>query len=141
MTGMSMTKSVKKWRCSNELWAFVEPRLPEHKNTHRFGGAWSRVDDRRAFHGILFVTRTGCQWNTLNATGICSSSTAHRRCQEWAESDVFKQLWADGLACSDELRRIDWKLQSMDAAMTKAPLRRGKARPQSNGSSKRRRQA
>ena len=28
---------------------------------------------------ILFVLRTGCQWNALNATGICSSLSAHRR--------------------------------------------------------------
>ena len=62
-----MTKSVKKWRCSDELWAFVEPRLPEHKNTHRFGGGRPRVDDRRAFDGILFVMCTGCQWNALKA--------------------------------------------------------------------------
>ena len=32
---------------------------------------------------IFFVLRTGCQWNALNATGICSSSSAHRRFQEW----------------------------------------------------------
>jgi len=141
MTGMSMTKSMKKWRCSDELWAFVEPRLPEHKNTHRFGGGRPRVDDRCAFDGILFVLRTGCQWNALNATGICSSSTAHRRFQAWAEAGVFRQLWADGLVCYDELKGIDWKWQSMDGAMTKAPLGGGKNRPQSDGSSKKRRQA
>jgi hypothetical protein len=28
---------------------------------------------------ILFVRRTGCQWNALKATGICSSSVAHTR--------------------------------------------------------------
>jgi hypothetical protein len=28
------------------------------------------------------VLRTGYQWNALNATGICSSRSAHRRFQE-----------------------------------------------------------
>jgi putative transposase len=28
---------------------------------------------------IFFVLRTGCQWNALHETGICSSSSAHRR--------------------------------------------------------------
>lgn len=32
---------------------------------------------------ILLVLRTGMQWNALTATGVCNSSTAHRRFQEW----------------------------------------------------------
>ena len=41
----------------------------------------------------LSVLRTGCQWNALNATGICSSSAAHRRFQEWQEARVFEEFW------------------------------------------------
>jgi hypothetical protein len=28
---------------------------------------------------ILLVLRTGMQWNALRVTGICNSSSAHRR--------------------------------------------------------------
>jgi transposase len=42
---------------------------------------------------ILFVHLTGCQWNALNQTGICSSSVAHRRFQAWIEAAVFQELW------------------------------------------------
>ena len=72
--------------------------------------------------GILFVLRTGCQWNALNATGICSSSTAHRRFLEWTEAGVFKRFWQAGLLQYDELKGIDWSWLSMDGALTKAPV-------------------
>jgi len=47
---------------------------------------------------ILLVLRTGMQWNALNATGICSSSSAHRRFQEWTKAGVFEELWRRALA-------------------------------------------
>src|SRR4051812_20403406 len=45
-----------------------------------------RVAGRDAMDAILLVLRTGMQWNALNATGICSSSSAHRRFQEWEQA-------------------------------------------------------
>jgi transposase len=71
---------------------------------------------------ISFVLRTGCQWNALNATGIGSSSSAHRRFQEWTAAGVFVNLWAQGLQEYDELVGLDWEWLAMDGAMTKAPL-------------------
>jgi transposase len=46
---------------------------------------------------MFFVLRTGCQWNALPETGICSSSAAHRRVQAWTEAGVFLALWPSGL--------------------------------------------
>jgi transposase len=80
------------------------------------------VDDRAALAAIFFRLRTGCQWNALNESGICSSSNAHRRFQEWNEAGVFEQLWAHGLIKYDELKDIQWEWQAMDGAMVKAPL-------------------
>jgi hypothetical protein len=40
---------------------------------------------------ILLVLRTGMQWNALNATGICSSSSAHRRFQELPRRRALEQ--------------------------------------------------
>ena len=124
-----------RWRCSEELWAFVEPLLPVHENNDPLGRGRPRRSDRDAMDAILFVLRTGCQWNALNATGICSSSTAHRRFQEWTKAGVFLELWQCGLQVYDELRGLDWSWQSLDGAMTKAPLGGGKNRPESHGSS------
>ena len=36
-------------------------------------------------NAILLVLRTGMQWNALDATAICSSSSAHRRFTEWTQ--------------------------------------------------------
>jgi putative transposase len=109
------------WRISDELWAKIEPLLPPPK-PHPLGCHHPRVDDRRAMDAILFRLRTGCQWNALNATGICSSSSTHRRFQEWTAARVFEKLWALGLQEFDVLKGLDWAWQSMDGAMTKAPL-------------------
>jgi transposase len=138
-----MKKRVKRnqYAVSDELWAKIEPLLPKHPNTHRFGGGRPRVPDRQAMDAILFVLRTGCQWNALSATGICSSSTAHLRFQEWTAAGVFLEIWKQGLLQYDELHGLDWKWQAMDGAMTKAPLGGGKNRPKPHGSRKTRRQA
>jgi transposase len=108
-------------RIPDELWARLEPLLPP-RPPHPLGCHNPRVPDRAATDAIFFVLRTGCQWNALNATGSCSSSSAHRRFQEWVAAGVFHRLWAQGLAAYDELQGSDWDWRAMDRAMTKAPL-------------------
>jgi transposase len=116
-----------KWRIPDELWVRIEPLLPPGK-PHPLGCHNPLVDPRKAMDAIFFVLRTGCQWNALNATGICSSSSAHRRYQQWTAAGIFQKLWAMGLQQYDQLKGIDWSWQSMDGAMTKAPLGGGKKR-------------
>src|SRR5579883_1194939 len=99
------------------LWARIQPLLPPWPS-HPLGGHWPSVDDRLATAAIFFVLRTGCQWNALRATGICSSSSAHRRLQEWTAAGVFERLWALGLAEYAASHRIQWPYQAMDGAMT-----------------------
>ena len=110
-----------KWRIPDELWNRVESLLPPRK-AHPLGCHNPRVSDRKAMDAIFVVLRTGCHWNALNATGICSSSSAHRRFQEWNEAGVFRRLWRLSLKQYDALQGIEWTWQSMDGAMTKAPL-------------------
>jgi len=85
-----------KWRISDALWAKIEPLLPPRK-PHPLGCHNPRVPERDAMDAIFFVLGTGCQWNALNATGICSSSSAQRRFQEWTGAGDFEKLWALGL--------------------------------------------
>jgi len=127
------TKTAHRFRLSDALWERIEPLLPERVNLHPFGGGRRPVPNRDAMSAIFFVLRTGCQWNALNETGLCTSSSAHRRFQEWTEAGVFKKLWAKGLEEYDELKGIQWRWQSMDGAMTKAPLGGEKNRAQSDG--------
>ena len=129
------------FRISDALWEKIEPLLPKHKNTHRFGGGRPRTPDRVCLDAIFFVLRTGCQWKALDATGICPGSTAHDRFQQWEQAGVFREFWKAGLQEYDELKGLDWSWQSMDGAMTKAPLGGEKNRFQPHGPRKRRRQA
>ena len=117
------------WRLSDELWATMARLLPPRPG-HPLGCHNPRVPDRSAMDAILFVLRTGCQWNALNATGICSSSSAHRRFVEWTEAGVFEAFWREGLLAYDELAGIDWAWLALDGAIGKAPLGGGKNRPQ-----------
>ena len=132
---MEKSKSPCKWQLSDALWERIAPLLPHAAKRHPRGGGRKRVPYRTVLNGIFFVLRTGCQWNALNATGICSSSTAHKRFQEWVKAGVFHTFWTQGLHAYDECRGIDWEWLSMDGAMTKAPLGGEKNRAESNRSS------
>jgi putative transposase len=120
------------FRMSDELWAVLEPLLPQHTNTHRFGGGKPRTPDRQCADAICYVLRTGCQWGALDATGLCPHSTAHDRFQQWVRAGVFRRLWQVGVEQFDDLRGLDWSWLSMEGAMTKAPLGGEKNGPQSD---------
>src|ERR687886_1542733 len=110
------------FRISDALWAVLEPLIPVHLNTHRFGGGRPRVPDRRCADAIVYVLRTGCQGEALNQTELCAKPTAHDRFQEWVAAGVFLKLWYAGVEQFAELHGIDWTWLSMDGALTKAPL-------------------
>lgn len=129
----SGVKDVRYWGMPDALWERSAPLLPP-RPAHPLGCHRPRVEDRRAMDAIFLVLRTGCQWNALRATGICSSSAAHRRFQEWTKAGVFEQLWALGLQAYDELQQIQWAYQAMDGALTKAPLGGENDWPQSDRS-------
>jgi transposase len=128
------------WRLPDALWAEMEPLLPARPRPP-LGCHNPRVPDRSAMDAIFFVLRTGCQWNALNATGICSSSSAHRRFLEWTQAGVFETFWRRGLLAYDGVAGIDWSWLALDGAMGKAPLGGEKNRAESDRSWQARQQA
>lgn len=122
------------WRVPDALWERLQPLIPAPDDHHPLGCHRHRTDDRRCLDAILLVLRTGMQWNALKLTGPTSSSSAHRRFQEWVKAGVFTEFWKQSLLTYDELKGIDWRWQAMDGAMTKAPLGGEKNRAKSNGS-------
>src|SRR3982751_3574009 len=109
------------WRLPDDLWAQMEPLLPPRPR-HPLDCHNPRVPDRAAMDAIFFVLRTGCHWNALRETRICSSSSAHRRFQEWVKAGVFAAFWSAGLLAYDARQGIDWTWLALDGAMGKAPL-------------------
>lgn len=118
------------FRVSDAMWRRIEPLLPQRHNPHPERGGRPPRADRDCFDAIFFLLRTGCQWNALNETGLCPSSTAHDRFQAWEADGFFERLWDAGLQAYDELRGIDWSFISIDGAQTKAPLGGEKNRSQ-----------
>ena len=129
--GETRVSSTDPWRIPDALWAKIKPLLPPGK-PHPLSCHNSPVDPRQAMDTIFFVLRTGCQWNALNATGICSGSSAHRWFQTWTQASVFRKLWQMGLIEYDRRQKLGWRWQSLDGAITKAPLGGEKKRPQSH---------
>jgi len=116
------------WRMPEGLWERVEPLLPPPA-PHPLGCHRPRVRNRDAMDAILLVLRTGMQWNALNATGICSSSAAHRRFQEWVEAESSTRSGGGGCSSTDSVVGIDWEWLAADGATGKAPLGGAKSGP------------
>jgi putative transposase len=106
-------------RIPEKLWQRLRPLLPTYHRSSK--GGRPRAKLRHIVDGIFYVLRTGCQWKELPRY-YGASSTAHRYFQEWAASGVFQRLWKECLREYDRRRGIDWRWQSVDGAMTKAPL-------------------
>lgn len=133
MTKITQTTSteyidVASWELADSLWARIEPLLPQPKsryrgrgNNRKHIGGRPAADRRRVMSGILYVMRTGCQWNALPKEWG-SGKTAHRYFQRWMRAGRFKRRWQAGLAEYDELKGLDWQWQAADGAMTQAPL-------------------
>ena len=110
------------WRIPDFMWEEMKQIIPKPVDNHPLKCHKPRIDNRKAMDGILFVMRTGCQWQALDSTTICKHSVAHDRFQEWTEEEVFKEFWRRGLLMYDETRGLNLKWQSIDGAMTKSPL-------------------
>ena len=109
----------KPWELSEALWERAQPLLPPH-NPRRKGGRPPR-DDRQMLGAMLYVLRTGIQWNALPRE-ISASTTVYDRFRAWERDGFFTRFWAAGLAEFDEVVGIDWAWLSVDGAMTKAPF-------------------
>jgi len=116
----------KPWMVSDEFWERVEPLVPEAPS-HARGGR-PRISDRKAFEAMVYVLRTGIQWNALPRE-MGASSTVHERFQEWERAGFFEELWRAGLVEYEEMEGIEWEWQAVDGVMTKAPLGRAATGP------------
>src|SRR6266536_6441505 len=94
---------------SEELWALIQPLLPPPKpRRFRYPGR-KPLDDRQALTGILFVLKTGIQWEDLpQEMGCGSGMTCWRRLREWQAAGVWQRLHEVLLAKLNEADRIDW---------------------------------
>jgi transposase len=121
---------------SDELWAIVEPLLPPTP-AHPKGGRPFTVPDRAALTGIIFVLKTGIQWEYLpQEMGSGCGMTCWRRLRAWQRAGVWQALHRVLLQRLADAGRIDWSRASADAA--RVPAKGGaprRARTRSTGGS------
>jgi len=116
---------------SDALWSIIEPLLPAFVPRPR--GGRPRVPDRAALRGILFVLRTGIQWEMLPSEMGCGSGiTCWRRLRDWQEAGVWDALHRELLRRLRAAGGIDWSRACMDSASLAAKrgaTRRGRTQP------------
>ena len=116
---MDGQRSFDNYRMPDKLWEQMEELLPEYSVSPN--GGRPRADLRGVADAIFYRLRTGCQWKAIPPE-LAPGSTAHDYFQQWVEMGIFDQLWNAALSQYDELVGLDWDWQSVDGAMTKAPL-------------------
>ena len=110
----------KVFHVSDRKWAKIEPLLPRQRE-HPQGGR-PRISDRRCFEGILWILRTGAQWNELPKV-YGSGSTCWRRLRDWEEAGILLKLWRAFLTDLDDREKLKWDRCFMDGSF--APAKKG----------------
>ena len=108
------------WHAPDALWNLIAPILGPEKQPGTVGRPARPF--RLIFDAIIYVLRTGCQWQSLPREEYAPGSTVHGRFSQWAEDGRFLQAWQTLLHYYDKEVGIAWKWQALDGVITKAPL-------------------
>jgi transposase len=103
----------------DELWALVEPLVPEFRARPQ-GGGTAPLPARTVFTAIVYVLTSGCGWRELPPSFGVPFQTAHRRFSQWTKAGLWRRLHH---AVLDELGSqglIDWSRVIVDAASVRA---------------------
>jgi transposase len=116
---------------TDEMWAAVEPLLPEEPAKPK--GGRPRVPDRDALRGIVFVLRSGIPWEMLPREVFgCSGMTCWRRLRDWQKAGVWDRLHRALLERLHRSGELDWSRAALDSQSTAAKRgapQRGRTRP------------
>ena len=108
------------WHIPDDLWSLIAPLLGPEKQPGTRGR--KATPFRLAFDAVVYVLRTGCQWQALPRSEYAPATTIHGIYRKWVKAGVFEKAWKLLLEYYDKELGIAWKWQSLDAAITKAPL-------------------
>jgi putative transposase len=74
---------------SDEQWAIIEPLIPAPRTQH--GGRPRKVDMREVINTILYLNRTGCQWDML-PHDLLPKSTAYEYFAQWRDDGTWQMI-------------------------------------------------
>ena len=105
----------------DELWAIMEPLLPEPRARRFRFPVRKPIENRRALTGIIFVLKTGIGWEDLpQEMGCGSGMTCWRRLRDWQAASVWQRLHEVLLAKLNSAEQIDWSRAVIDSSSVRA---------------------
>ena len=107
------------WDLPDALYETLEQLIPEKRSKM---GRPRKVNFRIILAGIFYVLRTGIQWQACPREKFGPPSTVFYYFSKWCKEGVFERMLIIALQTYDDLKGIDWKWQSVDGAINKAPL-------------------
>ena len=108
------------WHTPDALWALIAPILGPDNPPGTVGRP--ATPNRVIFDAIIFVLRSGCQWQVIPRETYAPGLTVHGRFRHWVQQGVFVRAWQTLLDYYDRHVGIAWKWQALDGVITKAPV-------------------
>lgn len=106
---------------SDDLWALLEPLIPDRPPAVNGRTGRPRTDDRLVFEGIVFVLSTGIGWAKLPAElGFGSGWTCWRRLRQWQQAGVWDDLHQVVLDRLGQHGLVDWSRVALDSVSVRA---------------------
>jgi transposase len=106
---------------SDALWQRIEPLLPPPPpRRQRFPGR-KPLDYRKILTGIIFVLKTGINWDDLPAElGWGCGKTCRTYLKEWQKTGIWDRLHHILLEELQEAEKIDWSYGAADSTKSRA---------------------
>jgi transposase len=106
---------------TDALWERIRPLLPPPKPRRFRHPGRKPIDDRKCLTGILFVLKTGINWEDLpREMGCGCGMTCWRRLRDWNRAGAWQELHEVLLAELQGAARIDWDRAVIDSSFVRA---------------------
>ena len=97
MTEMMSSRKSYPSDLTDEQWKIVQPLIPEPRSLTKRGGRPRETDMHEVLNTILYLVRSGCQWNML-PHDLLPKSTVFEYFSQWRDDGTLERIL-------DELRR------------------------------------
>jgi transposase len=112
---MLMTPTPRRHELTDEQWEKLEPLLPPQKpRTGR-----PNKDHRTIINGILWILKTGAQWEDLPER-YGSPKTVSSRLYRWRKAGVCPKVLAELQRMGDTLGEVQWTIHYVDGTSVRA---------------------
>lgn len=102
---------------NRRFWKEIRKIIPQKKSIRR-----PRKSSKKIMKALFYILRTGIPWKALPPFFKVSSSTVHRRFQEWIEDQVFFNFWKKILTKYQNKNDEMMQWMAIDGSVSKSPL-------------------